>query len=127
MTRVRTATPTVAWIDDECAPSRSVVHHVRHCAPFTHLLLGLLAATKRQSLPRLATSVQGKHQALQHVLANAAWAGEDRRALRLRLPRQALAGRAFMRGIDEPGAPQTGQPTDYVAPQYLGIGSLHRA
>jgi SRSO17 transposase len=124
MTRVREATPTVACIDAYCAHYRSVFHNVRHFEQFTQLILGMLAETKRKSLPRLAKTVQGEHQALHHFLANAEWPLEELRAIRLRLSRQALAGRAFMLCIDETGDPKKGQTTDYVASQYLG--SLHQ-
>ena len=95
MTRVRPATPTVACIDDYCAHYRSVFHHVRHFEQFTQLILGMLAETKRKSLPRLAKTVRGDHQALHHFLANADWSLDELRAIRLQLTRQALAGRAF--------------------------------
>src|SRR5215471_17293653 len=71
MTGVRAATPTVACIDEYCAHYRSVFHNVRHFEQFTQLILGLLAETKRKSLPRLAKTVQSDHQALHHFLANA--------------------------------------------------------
>jgi SRSO17 transposase len=47
-----------------------VFHNVRHFEQFTQLELGMLAETKRTSLPRLAKTVQGDHQALHHLLAN---------------------------------------------------------
>ena len=62
---------------------------------FTQLILGMLAETKRKSLPRLAKIVRGDHQALHHFLANADWSLDELRAIRLQLTRQALAGRAF--------------------------------
>jgi SRSO17 transposase len=43
---------------------------VRHFEQFTQLELGMLAETKRKSLPRLAKTVKGDHQALHHFLAN---------------------------------------------------------
>jgi len=93
MTRVRHGTPTVACIDEYGAHYRAVFHHVRHCDQVTQLLLGLLAETKRTSLPRLAKTVQANPQALQHVLANADWSIEQRCTVRRRLRREALAGR----------------------------------
>jgi SRSO17 transposase len=123
MTRVRQATPTVACIDEYCAQYRSVFHNVRHFEQFTQLILGMLAETRRKSLPRLAKTVQGEHQALHHFLANAEWSLEELRAIRLSLTCEALAGRAFMLCIDETGDPKKGQTTDYVASQYLG--SVH--
>ena len=98
-------------------------HNVRHFEQFTQLILGMLAETKRKSLPRLAKTVQGEHQALHHFLAKAEWSVEELRAIRLRLTREALAGRQVMVCIDETGDPKKGQTTDYVASQYLG--SLH--
>ena len=59
MTRVRPANHTVAFIDAYCAHFRSVFHNVRHFERFTQLILGLVAETKRKSLPRLAKTVQG--------------------------------------------------------------------
>jgi len=120
MTRVREATPTVACLDDYCAQYRSVFHNVRHFEQFTHLLLGLLAETKRKSLPRLAQTVHADHQAFHHFLANAEWSIEELRASRLRLTRYALAGRPVMLCLDETADPKKGKTTDYVASQYLG-------
>lgn len=120
MTRVRPATPTVACIDDYCAHYRAVFHNVRHCEQFTQLILGMVAETKRKSLPRLAKTVHANPQALHHFLANADWSIEELRAMRLRLTREALAGRRIIVCIDETGDPQKGQTTDYVAAQYLG-------
>ena len=123
MTRVRLATPTVACIDTYCAHYRSVFHNVRHFEQFTQLILGMLAETKRKSLPRLAKTVQADHQALHHFLANADWSIEELRAIRLRLTREAIAGRPIILCIDETGDPKKDLTTDYVAAQYLG--SLH--
>jgi SRSO17 transposase len=120
MTRVREATPTVACVDEYCAHYRSVFHNVRHFEQFTQLILGMLAETKRKSLPRLAKTVQANPQALHHFLANADWSIEELRAVRLRLTREALAGCPIMVCIDETGDPKKGQTTDYVASQYLG-------
>jgi SRSO17 transposase len=117
MTRVREATPSVACIDAYCAHYRSVFHNVRHFEQFTQLILGLLAETKRKSLPRLAKTVHGEPQALRHFLANAEWSIEELRAVRLRLTREALAGRRIMVCIDETGDPKKGKTTDYVASQ----------
>jgi SRSO17 transposase len=75
-------------------------------------------------LPRLAKTVQGDHQALHHFLANADWSAEELRAIRLRLTREALAGRPFVLCIDETGDRKQGHTTDYAASHYLG--GLHR-
>jgi SRSO17 transposase len=124
MTRIRAATHTVGCIDAYCAHYRSVFHNVRHFEQFTQLELGMLAETKRKSLPRLAKTVQGDHQALHHFLANAEWSMEELRAIRLRLTREALAGRPFVLCLDETGDRKQGHTTDYAASQYLG--GLHR-
>jgi SRSO17 transposase len=124
MTRIRAATHTVACIDDYCAHYRSVFHNVRHFEQFTQLELGMLAETKRKSLPRLAKTVQGDHQALHHFLANADWSMEERRTIGLRLTWEAVAGRPFVLCIDETGDRKQGHSTDYAASQYLG--GLHR-
>jgi SRSO17 transposase len=99
-------------------------HNVRHFEQFTQLELGMLAETKRKSLPRLVKTVQGDHQALHHFLANAEWSVEELHASRLRLTREALAGRPFVLCLDETGDRKQGHTTDYAASQYLG--GLHR-
>jgi SRSO17 transposase len=124
MTRIRAASHTVACIDAYCAHYRSVFHNVRHFEQFTQLELGMLAETKRKSLPRLAKTVQGNHQALHHFLAKAEWSVEELHAIRLRLTREALAGRPFVLCLDETGDRKKGHTTDYTASQYLG--GLHR-
>ena len=101
MTKVREATRTVGFVDDYCAHYRAVCNHVRHCDEFTQLHLGLLAETKRKSLPRLAKTAKADGQALHHFLANAEWSVEELRAKRLDRLRQALGGRAFVLCIDE--------------------------
>src|SRR5215813_2842041 len=120
MTRVRPAHPTVAFIDDYCAHYRSVFHNVRHFEQFSQLILGVVAETKRKSLPRLAITVQGESQALHHFLAHAEWSVEEVRRIRLGLLQQALAGRTFTLCIDETGDRKKGHSTDYVAHQYIG-------
>jgi SRSO17 transposase len=126
MTKAREPSHTVAFVDDYCAQYRSVFHNVRHFEQFTQLELGLLAETKRKSLPRLAKTAQADHQALQHVLhflANAEWSVDELRAIRLHLTRDALAGRPLLLCIDETGDRKKGHTTDYAASQY--IGNLH--
>jgi SRSO17 transposase len=120
MTRVRLPNHTVALIDNYCAHFRPVFHNVRHFEQFTQLVLGLVAETKRKSLPRLAKTVQGESQALHHFLAHAEWSIEDVHAIRLGLIQQALAGRPFILCIDETGDRKKGKTTDYVAHQYIG-------
>lgn len=120
MTRVRPAHHTGALIDAYCAHFRAVFHNVRHFEQFTQLILGLVAETKRKSLPRLAKTVQGESQALHHFLAHAGWSVDQVRAIRLGMLRQALAGRPFTLCIDETGDRQKGKTTDYVAHQYIG-------
>src|SRR5262250_2868443 len=124
MTRVRPAAPTVAFIDQYCATYRGLFHNVRHFAQVTALHLGLLAETRRKSLPRLGKTVHLDPQALHHFLANAEWSVEALRQRRLELLRQALGQTPFILCIDETGDRKKGHTTDYVASQY--IGNLHR-
>ncbi len=123
MSRTRPATPTVAFIDQYCALYRSLFHNVRHFEHFTALHLGLLAETRRKSLPRLGKTVHADPQALHHFLANAEWSVEALRSKRLELLRQALGATPFILCIDETGDRKKGHTTDYVATQY--IGNLH--
>jgi SRSO17 transposase len=101
MTKVREATHTVAFVDEYCAQYRALFANVRHFEQFTALHLGLLAETKRKSLPRLANTAKADAQALHHFLANAEWSVEDLRAKRVELLLAALAERPFIRCIDE--------------------------
>jgi SRSO17 transposase len=123
MTKPREAARTVAYVDDYCAHYRPVFSNVRHFEQFTQLELGLLAETKRKSLPRLAKTVKADHQALHHFLANAAWSVDALRAIRLELTRHALRDRPFILCIDETGDRKKGKATEYAARQY--IGNLH--
>jgi len=123
MTRVRPATPTVAFIDQYCAHYRDLFHNVRHFEQFTALHLGLLAETRHKSLPRLGKTVHADPQALHHFLANAGWSVNDLRTKRLELLRQALGDTSFILCIDETGDRKKGHTTDYVSHQY--IGNLH--
>ena len=123
MTKARDPTRTVAFVDDYCAHYRPVFRNVRHFEQFTHLELGLLAETKRKSLPRLARTTKTDQQALHHFLANAGWSVEALQAIRLRLTREALRERPFILCIDETGDRKKGKTTDYAASQY--IGNLH--
>ncbi len=101
MSKVREASHTVAFIDDYCAHYRGLFANVRHFEQFCALHVGLLAETKRKSLPRMARTAKADAQALHHFLANAEWSVEELRAKRLDLPRSALGGRAFVLCIDE--------------------------
>ena len=123
MSKVRPATPTVAFIDQYCAQYRSLFHNVRHFEQFTALHLGLLAETRHKSLPRLGKTVHVDPQALHHFLANADWSVEALRTKRLELLRQALGETPFILCLDETGDRKKGHTTDYVAHQY--IGNLH--
>ena len=64
---------------------------------------GLVAETKRKSLPRLGQTTKVYPQALHHFLAKADWSVEALRTVRLELTRQALRERAFILCIDETG------------------------
>jgi SRSO17 transposase len=123
MTRVRPATPTVAFIDQYCAHFRSLFHNVRHFEHFTALHLGLLAETRRKTLPRLGKTVHDDPQALHHFLTHAQWSVADLRTTRLELLRQALGATPFTLCLDETGDRKKGHTTDYVASQ--SIGKLH--
>ena len=120
MTKPREPTPTVAFIDDYCAHYRAVFPNVRQFEQFTHLELGLVAETKRKSLPRLAQTTKADPQALHHFIANADWSVEALRAVRLELTRQAVRERPFILCIDETGDRKKGKTTDYAASQYIG-------
>lgn len=125
MTRVRASTPTVAFVDQYCSHYRSLFANVRHFEQFTQVHLGLLAETKRKSLPRLAKAVQADHQALHHFLANAEWSVEAVRAKRLELLQQAVGEQPLIVCLDETGDRKKGHTTDYAAPQYIGnVGGL---
>jgi len=101
MTKPRDPTHTVAFVDDYCAHYRAVFPNVRQVEQFTRLELGLVAETKRKSLPRLAQATKADPQALHHFLAKADWSIEALRAVRLELTRQALRERPFILCIDE--------------------------
>ena len=123
MSKARPATATVAFIDDYCARYRDLFGNVRHFEQFTALHLGLLAETRRKTLPRLGKTVHTDPQALHHFLANAEWSVEALRQRRLELLRQAIGQTPFILCIDETGDRKKGHTTDYVASQY--IGNLH--
>ncbi|HEY1388056.1 MAG TPA: IS701 family transposase [Ktedonobacterales bacterium] len=125
MTKARAPAPTVAFIDDYCAHYRSVFPNVRQFEQFTRLELGLVAETKRKSLPRLAQTTKSDPQAFHHFLAEADWSVEALRAVRLELTRQALRERPFILCIDETGDRKKGKTTDDAAHQYIGIGNVH--
>ena len=102
MTKAREPAPTVAFVDDYCAPYRAVFPNVRQFEQFTRLELGLVAETKRKSLPRLAQTTKSDPQAFHHFLAEADWSVEALRAVRLELTRQALRGRSCILCLDTP-------------------------
>jgi SRSO17 transposase len=101
MSRIRPATPTVAFIDEYCAQYRSLFSTVRHFEHFTALHVGLLAETRHKSLPRLGQTVHADPQALHHFLAKASWSVDDLRTKRLDLLRQALGETPFILCLDE--------------------------
>ena len=101
MTKPRDPTHTVAFVDDSCAHYRAVFPNVRQVEQFTRLELGLVAETKRKSLPRLAQTAKADPQAFHHFLAKADWSVEAVRAQRLELTRQALRERPFILCTDE--------------------------
>ena len=93
----------MAFVDDSCAHYRAVFPNVRQFEQFTHRELGLVAETKRKSLPRLAQATKADPQAFHHFLAKADWPVEVVRAQRLELTRQALRERPFILCTDETG------------------------
>jgi SRSO17 transposase len=120
MTQARAPAPTVAFVDDYCAQYRDLFGDVREFEQFTLLHVGLLAETKRKSLPRIAKTVQADAQALHHFLTKGHWSTKALRARRLELLRQALGETPFILCIDETGDRKKGHTTDYVAHQYIG-------
>ena len=126
MSKTRPATPTVAFIDQYCAQYRDLFHNVRHFEQFTALHLGLLAETRRKSLPRLGKTVHADPQALHHFLANAEWSVE---ALRQQAAGAAApgAGRHALHPVHRrDGGPQEGahhrlrRPPVHRQPAYAG-------
>jgi SRSO17 transposase len=101
MTKPREPAPTVAFVDDSCTHYRAVFPNVRQCEQFTRRELGLVAETKRQSLPRLAQATKADPHAFHHFFAQADWSVQGGRAIRLELTRQALRERPFILGLDE--------------------------
>jgi SRSO17 transposase len=101
MTKPREPAPTVAFVDDYCAHYHAVFPNVRQFEQFTRRELGLVAETKRKSLPRLAQATKADPQAFHHFLAKADWSVQGVRARRLDLTRQALRERPFILCIDE--------------------------
>jgi len=115
MSKTRLATPTVAYIDQYCAQYRELFHNVRHFEQFTALHLGLLAETRRKTLPRLGKTVHADPQALHHFLAKAEWSVEALRQRRLELLRQAVGETPFLLCLDQTGDRKQGHSTAYVA------------
>jgi SRSO17 transposase len=122
MTKARAPAPTVAFSDDYCAHYQPVFPHVRQFEQFSRLELGLVAETKRKSLPRRAQATKADPQAFHHFLAKADWSVEAVHAIRLELTRQALRERPFILCSDETGDRKKGKTTDYAAHQYSGTG-----
>jgi SRSO17 transposase len=120
MTIARSATPTVAFVDEYCARYQDLFPDVRSYEHFVQLHLGLLADLPRKTLPSIAKAVEGDAQALHHFLAYAPWSVSAVRQRRLELLTKALHGRALVLCLDETGDRKKGHTTDYVASQYIG-------
>src|SRR5260370_18992087 len=75
------------------------------------LELGMVAETKRQSLPRLAQATKADAQAVHHFLAKADWSVKARRAVRLVPTRHALRERPFLRSTASTGVREEVEPT----------------
>ena len=122
MTNPREPTHTVAFVDAYCAHYRAVFTNVRHFEQFTPLQLGLLAETKRKSLPRLARPPSGSAGAPPLPGQRRLVSGRPARRS-ADLTRQALRDRSFIHCIDETGDRKKGKTTDDAASQY--IGNIH--
>src|SRR5260221_12119044 len=105
MTKPREPSPSVAFVDDYCAHYRAVFPNVRQVEQFTRLELGLVAETKRKSLPRLAQATKADPQAFHHFLAKSDGSKEGVRAIRLDQTRPGLRERRFILCIDPAGRP----------------------
>jgi SRSO17 transposase len=116
MTQARSPAPTVAFVDDYCSQYRELFDDMREYEQFTLVHVGLLAETKRQSLPRLAKTVQADAQAAHHFQSKARWSTAALRARRLQLLRQALGETPVILCIGETGDRKKGHTTDHVAP-----------
>lgn len=126
MTEARSATPTVAFVDEYSQLYQDLFPDVRSFEHFNQIQIGMLSEIKRKTLPAIAKAVgESDPQALHHFVAYAPWKVEELRARRLTKLKQALAGRAFTLCIDETGDRKKGKTTDYVASQYIGnIGKI---
>lgn len=126
MTQARAATATVTFIDESCQLYQEVFPDVRSFEHCKQIQIGMLAEIKRKTLPAIAHAVKdGDPQALHHLVASAPWHVEQLREKRLKLLKQALAGRIFTLCIDETGDEKKGKTTDSVARQYIGnLGTL---
>jgi SRSO17 transposase len=58
MTKPRTATPTVGFVDEYCALYQAVFPDVRSFEQFTFLQVGMLADLKRKTLPAIARAAR---------------------------------------------------------------------
>ncbi len=105
MTRARSATPTVTFVDEYCQLYEDLFPDVRSLEHFKQIQVGMLSEIKRKTLPAIAKATgENDPQALHHFLAYAPWHVEQLQQRRLRLVQQALAGRAFTLCIDETGS-----------------------
>lgn len=74
MSKTRTATETVAFVDDYCAAYRDVFNDVRSFEYFKMLHVGLISGLPRKSLPVLAKAVGlNNSQGLHHFVTDATW------------------------------------------------------
>ncbi|HEY1348882.1 MAG TPA: hypothetical protein VGF67_04575 [Ktedonobacteraceae bacterium] len=96
MTQARSATTTVAFIDAYCQLYQEGFPDVRSFEHWKQRPIGMLAEIKRKTLPAIARAVRdGDPQALHHLGADAPWHVEPLREERLKVLKQALAGRTF--------------------------------
>ena len=126
MTKARTITPTVTFVDEYCAQLQDLFPDVRSFEQFKFLHLGMLADLPRKSLPAIAKAVgQTNAQALHHFLTASPWSPTSLRQRRLELLKRLVADRPLTLCVDETGDRKKGSTTDYISRQYLGnVGKI---
>src|SRR4028118_1894089 len=126
MTKARTITPTVTFVDEYCAQLQDLFPDVRSFEQFKFLHLGMLADLPRKSLPAIAKAVgQTNPQALHHFLTASPWSPTSLRQRRLELLKRLVADRPLTLCVDETGDRKKGSTTDYISRQYLGnVGKI---
>src|SRR4028119_1663308 len=126
MTKARSTTPTVTFVDEYCALFQDLFPDVRSFEQFKFPHLGMLADLPRKSLPAIAKAVGNTNaQALHHFLTASPWSTTALRQRRLELLKRLVGDRPITLCVDETGDRKKGSTTDYVARQYLGnVGKI---